>query len=164
MAGWLLYLHVCRRQGLPQKPGARPKLVTMSHLLPKGFLLLVSYIMGINNIPPVLCLMYRLLLSKLQGFYKYIIAESCCSISLIFDFLEKGPIFHFWTAYAVLAEVFLIHIYFLIKISFLKIADQLDVKFFSKLPILSYFYMTPAQKSDIIHVRFKYWDTLRPLK
>ena len=52
----------------------------------------------------VFCLIYRLLLSKIQGFYKYIIAESCCSISLIFDFLEKGPIFHFWTAYAVLAQ------------------------------------------------------------
>ena len=52
----------------------------------------------------VFCLIYRLLLSKIQGFYKYIIAESCCSISLIFDFLEKGPIFHFWTAYAVLAK------------------------------------------------------------
>ena len=58
-----------------------------------------------EKISLVWCLIYRLLLSKLQGFYKYIIAESCCSISLIFDFLEKGPIFHFWTAYAVLAMI-----------------------------------------------------------
>ena len=49
--------------------------------------------------PPVLCLIYRFLLSKVQGFYKFIIAESCCSISLIFGFPEKGPIFNFRTGY-----------------------------------------------------------------
>ena len=41
---------------------------------------------------------------KNTGFYKYIIGESCFSIALIFVPLGKGPIFIFWTAYAVLAQ------------------------------------------------------------
>ena len=65
---------------------------------------LTDWVLISENNPPVLCLIYRLLLSKVQGFYKYIVAESCCNISLIFGFLEKGPIFHFWTGYPGAAE------------------------------------------------------------
>ena len=63
---------------------------------------LIDRVSVIENIPLVLCLLYRLYYQKYRVFTSmYIIAESCFSIALLFVSLEKGPIFIFWTAYPV---------------------------------------------------------------
>ena len=63
---------------------------------------LIDRVSVIENIPLVLCLLYRLYYQKYRVFTSmYIIAESCFSTALLFVSLEKGPIFIFWTAYPV---------------------------------------------------------------